>query len=159
MWSQRSVSSCILTFIYRLWVPALIFYVLVLSWALMCAELLSLGPSCLLLLLYGLSVQLGRLLSLLIARVVYRRWCVSSYFIGWQGNIWFYSWMWCLSLNPWVKLHALHGSVVSSTPCMEVWYPHEWQSCEGFVIHNAEVMVSRPNLGCCLPLCGFLAMI
>jgi hypothetical protein len=123
MWSQRSVSSCILTFIYRLWVPALIFYVLVLSWALMCAELLSLGPSCLLLLLYGLSVQLGRLLSLLIARLVYRRWCVSSYFIGWQGNIWFYSWMWCLSLNPWVKLHALHGSVVPA------WVTVLWGLC------------------------------
>jgi hypothetical protein len=28
------------------------------------------------LLLYGLSVRLGRLLSLLVAQVVYRRWCV-----------------------------------------------------------------------------------
>jgi hypothetical protein len=35
------------------------------------ALLLSLGPSCLLLLLYGLSVQLSRLLLLLVARVVY----------------------------------------------------------------------------------------
>jgi hypothetical protein len=29
----------------------------------------------------------------------------------------------------------------------------------GFVIHHAEVMVSRPNLGCCIHLCGFLAVI
>jgi hypothetical protein len=30
---------------------------------------------------------------------------------------------------------------------------------KGFVIHHAEVVASRPNLGCCIPLCGFLAMI
>jgi hypothetical protein len=78
----------------------------------MCAYLLSLGPSCLLLLLCGLSVQHGRLLSLLIARVVYRHWCVSLHFISWWGSIWLYSWMWCPGLNPLVKLHALPGSVV-----------------------------------------------
>jgi hypothetical protein len=78
----------------------------------MCASLLSLGPSCLLFLLYGLSVWLGRLLYLLVARVLYRCWCVFSYFIGQQGNNCLYSWMWCPSLNPSVKLHALHGSVV-----------------------------------------------
>jgi hypothetical protein len=65
-----------------------------------------------LLLFCGLSVWLGRLLSFLVGQVVYRHWCVSSYFIGWWGNIWFYSWMWCLSLNPSVKLHALHRCVV-----------------------------------------------
>jgi hypothetical protein len=27
-------------------------------------------------------------------------------------NIWLYSWMWCPGLNPLVKLHALHESVV-----------------------------------------------
>jgi hypothetical protein len=46
------------------------------------AYLLSLGPYCLLLLLYGLSVRLGKLLSLLAVRVVYRCWSVSLYFIG-----------------------------------------------------------------------------
>jgi hypothetical protein len=29
----------------------------------------------------------------------------------------------------------------------------------GFIIHHTEVMVSRPNLGYCIPLCGFLAVI
>jgi hypothetical protein len=53
-----------------------------------------------------------RLLSLLIARVVYWCWCVSSYFIGSRGNIWFYSWTWCPGLNPSVKFHTLHGSLV-----------------------------------------------
>jgi hypothetical protein len=99
-------------YLYRLWVLVLICYVLVLSWDLMRALSLSLGPSCLLLLLCGVSVQLGRLLSLLVAQVVYRRWCVSSYFIGWWGNIWLYSQTWCPCLNPLVKLHTLHGSVV-----------------------------------------------
>jgi hypothetical protein len=103
-----SVSYCILTFLYRLWVLVFRCYVLILSWALMRAYLLSLGPSCLLLLLYGLFVWLGRLLSLLVARVVYRHWCVSMYFIDWWGSIWLYSWMWCPGLNPSVKLHALH---------------------------------------------------
>jgi hypothetical protein len=28
-----------------------------------------------------------------------------------------------------------------------------------FVIHHAEVVASQPNLGCCIPFCGFLAMI
>jgi hypothetical protein len=54
----------------------------------------------------------SRLLSLLIARVVYRRWCVSSYFIGWCGNIWLYSQMWHPGLNPLVKLRASHRSVI-----------------------------------------------
>jgi hypothetical protein len=34
------------------------------------------------------------------------------YFIGRQGNIWLYLRMWCPGLNPPVKLHALHRSVV-----------------------------------------------
>jgi hypothetical protein len=51
-------------------------------------------------------------LSLFVARVVCWHWCVSLYFIGWQGNIWLYSWMWCTGLNPSVKLHTLHESVV-----------------------------------------------
>jgi hypothetical protein len=76
------------------------------------AWLLSLGPSCLLLLLRGLSVWLSRLPLLLVARVLYQHWFVFSYFIGRQGNIWLYSRMWCLGLNPLVKLHALHESVV-----------------------------------------------
>jgi hypothetical protein len=46
----------------------------------------------------------------LIAHVGYRRWCVSSYFIGWRGNTWFYSWTCCPGLIPLVKLHALHKS-------------------------------------------------
>jgi hypothetical protein len=106
------VSSCIFTFLYRLWVLVFTCSILVLSWALMRAYLLSLGPSCLLLLLYGLSARLGRSLPLFIARVVYRSWCVSSYFISWWRNIWLYTWIWCPGLNPSVKHHALHGSVV-----------------------------------------------
>jgi hypothetical protein len=46
------------------------------------AKLLSLDLSYLLLLLCGLSIRLGRLLSLIVAQVVYRRWYVFSYFIG-----------------------------------------------------------------------------
>jgi hypothetical protein len=76
------------------------------------AKLLSLGPSCLLLLLCGLSFWLGRLLNLLVDRVLYRCWCVFLYFISQRGNIWLYPRMWCPNLNPSVKLHALHGSVV-----------------------------------------------
>jgi hypothetical protein len=34
------------------------------------------------------------------------------YFIGRRGNIWLYLHMWCPGLNPSVKLHSLHGSVV-----------------------------------------------
>jgi hypothetical protein len=41
-------------------------------------------------------------------------------------------------LNPSVKLHTLHGSVV---------------------IHHVEDTVSWSNLGCCIPLCGFLVVI
>jgi hypothetical protein len=59
-----------------------------------------------------LSVWLGRLLLHLVARVLYWRSCVSLYFISWWGNIWLYSWMCYLGLNPLVKLHTLHGSVV-----------------------------------------------
>ncbi len=135
------MSSCIFTFLYRLWVLLLICSVLVLSWALMHALLLSLGPSCLLLLLCGLSVWLGRLLSLLIARVVYQCWYVSSYFIGWWGNIWLYSRTWCLRLNPSVKLHALHGSVVPTGVTVQLEHnpPRSWTgrvgpSLPGFTI-------------------------
>jgi hypothetical protein len=39
----------------------------------MCAELLSLGPSCVLLLLYGLSIRLGRLLLFLIFHQLTRK--------------------------------------------------------------------------------------
>jgi hypothetical protein len=53
----------------------------------MCAYLLSLGPSCLLLLLYGLSVCVYRLLSLLVARAIYQCWYVSSYFIGMRKHL------------------------------------------------------------------------
>jgi hypothetical protein len=35
-----------------------------------------------LLLLYGLSVRLSKLLSLLVAQVVYQHWCASLYLIG-----------------------------------------------------------------------------
>jgi hypothetical protein len=44
-------------------------------------------------------------------------------------------------------------------PCMEVWYLQERQSYCGCVRHHAEVVVSRSNLGCCIPLYGFLAVI
>jgi hypothetical protein len=71
------------------------------------------------------------------------------YFIDRRGNIWLYSRTWCPSLNPSVKLYALHGSVV----------PAGVTTLLGFVIHHAEVMASQPNLGCCIPLCGFLAVI
>jgi hypothetical protein len=46
--------------------------------------------------------------------------------------------------------------------------PHLAQKCgthrsdspiRGFVVHHAEVAASRPNPGCCFPLCGFLAVI
>jgi hypothetical protein len=62
--------------------------------------------------LCGLSVPLDRSLSPFLARVIYWRWCVSSYFIGWWGNTWLYSWTWCPNVLPLVKLHALDGSVV-----------------------------------------------
>jgi hypothetical protein len=55
---------------------------------------------------------LCRLLKLLVARVIYRCWCVFLYFIGRWGNIWLYSETWCLSLNSSLKLHAFHRSVV-----------------------------------------------
>jgi hypothetical protein len=58
------------------------------------------------------SIWFDRSLSLFLARVIYWRWCVSSYFIGWRGNTWLYSRMWCLGVLPSVKLHALHGTVV-----------------------------------------------
>jgi hypothetical protein len=57
--------------------------------------------------------------------------------------------MWCLGLTLLVKLHALHGSVVPAG--VTVMF--------GFVIHHAEALASRPNLGCFIPLCGFLALI
>jgi hypothetical protein len=89
-------------------------------------------------------IAIGRLLSLHIAWVVYQCWCGSSYFIGWQGNNWLYSLMWCPGLNHSVKLHALHGSVVPTrvavllglsnpprcscgeTAKPELLYPHVW---------------------------------
>jgi hypothetical protein len=57
--------------------------------------------------------------------------------------------MWCLGLNHSVKFHALHGSVV----------PIGVTVLLGFVIHHAEVVMSRPNLGYYIPLCRFLAVI
>jgi hypothetical protein len=104
---------------------------------------------CLLLLLCGLSIRLGRLLSLLVARVLYQHWCVSLSFIDWRGNIWLYSRTWCSGSNPSVKLHALHGSEVPTGVIVLL----------GFVSHHAEVMASQPNLSCCIPLCGLLAVI
>jgi hypothetical protein len=62
--------------------------------------------------LSGLSVWLDRSLLVFLARVIYWHWCVSSYFIGWWGNTWLYSWTWCPSVLPLVELHALHRSVV-----------------------------------------------
>jgi hypothetical protein len=53
--------------------------------------------------------------------------------------------MWCPGLNPFGKLHALHRSVVPAGVTVML----------GFVIHHAKVVVSRPNLGCCIPLCGY----
>jgi hypothetical protein len=47
-----------------------------------------------------------------------------------------------------MKLHALHGSVV----------PIGVTVLLGLVIHHAEVVSSQPNLGCCIPLCGFLSV-
>jgi hypothetical protein len=38
-----------------------------------------------------------------------------------QGNIWLYSWMWCLGLNPSMKLHALHRSVVPTGVIVLLW--------------------------------------
>jgi hypothetical protein len=52
--------------------------------------------------------------SLFLSRMIYWRWCVSSYFIGRQRNTWLYSCTWCLGVLPSVKLHTLHGSVVST---------------------------------------------
>jgi hypothetical protein len=57
--------------------------------------------------------------------------------------------MWCPGLNPLVKLHALHGSVVHTGVTVLL----------GLRNPPAEVMVSQPNLGCCIPLCGFLVVI
>jgi hypothetical protein len=57
--------------------------------------------------------------------------------------------MWCLGLNPSLMLHALHISVVPTgvTVLLGLCNPH------------AEVVASRPNLGCYIPMCGFLALI
>jgi hypothetical protein len=48
-----------------------------------------------------------------------------------------------------MKLHALHGSVMPAGGTVLL----------GLIIHHAKVMANRPNLGCCIPLCGFLAVI
>jgi hypothetical protein len=44
--------------------------------------------------------------------VLYRRCCVSLYFIIWWGSILLNSQTWCPGLNHSVKLHTLHESVV-----------------------------------------------
>jgi hypothetical protein len=99
----------------------------------------------------GLSVWHDRSLSLFLAWVIYQRWCVSSYFIGWWGNTWLYPRTWCLSVLPSVKHHVLHGSVVPAgltvlsglcnpprRGCSEptkprLLYPLVWIPCYGIV--------------------------
>jgi hypothetical protein len=79
-----------------------------------------------------------------------------------RGNIWLYSWMWCPGLNPLVKLHPLHGSVVPTgvtvvlglcnPPCQgcgepaKPWllYPLVWISCCDIV---SEKLGSRSRVG------------
>jgi hypothetical protein len=94
--------------------------------------------------------------------VLYRRWCVSLYFIGRWGNIWLYSQTWCLGLNPSVKFHALPGSVVPvgvivllglcNPPCQGcgepvksgLLYPLVWIPCCDTISEKSE---SRSRVG------------
>jgi hypothetical protein len=57
--------------------------------------------------------------------------------------------MWCPGLNPSVKLHDLHESVVPTGATVLVGLCNPPYRGRG----------SWPNLGRCIPLCGFLAVI
>jgi L-lactate utilization protein LutB len=46
----------------------------------------------------------------------------------------------------------------SEIPCL-AWKCGTCRSDSPIVIHHAKVVVSQPNLGCCIPFCGFLVVI